>query len=193
MTAFIFVIFLNNNNNNNKQSAIFICTNQSFLKFFYLFSRSQLPARATRLLNRSRVQTSAIPHSPAAIGSESPRSLDSFAARHKTANSSPRPSPHHHHYQQQQHLIHHHLAHHLLNSSPIGGGQTQSNSSLTSSEDNLIMLDKSMRNTMIQDVHQLKKDLLHLRSVLFDVRNFCFLVLWFDLISYVGLFVFLSF
>lgn len=141
---------------------------------FFLFRRSQLPARATRLLNRSRVQ-------PSTIHSDSPRSLDSFAvARQKTSSgSSPRPSPHHHPHH------HHHLAHHLLNASPIGGGPAaHSPASLTSSDDNLIMLDKSMRNTMIQDVHQLKKDLLRLRSVLFDVSEttrafLCFLVFMF--------------
>lgn len=41
--------------------------------------------------------------------------------------------------------------------------------SINSSDDNIFMLDKSLRNTMIQDVLSFKKQLIRLRSILQEV------------------------
>lgn len=161
------------------------------LLLFCLRHRSQLPARATRLLNRSRVQHgiasgigggSILSASAASQhGSESPRSLDSFSRRTTSARSR------HSHLQQQQqqnnakHLHHHHLhqqhqQHPLLltDSGSGGGGATTdaSRDSMHSSDDSgLFVLDKLARNTMLQDVQSFKKQLLQLRSVLQQVRG----------------------
>ncbi|XP_037045695.1 probable serine/threonine-protein kinase DDB_G0278845 isoform X4 [Bradysia coprophila] len=86
---------------------------------------SHLPARATRLLNRSRVQQSN-------AGSDSPRSLDSFHRR----TSSNRPSPQ---------------------------MTRDSNGSL---DDNISVQNESMRNVMLDDLLDFKKQLIRLRNVL---------------------------
>lgn len=119
---------------------------QSFNKYsnnhsiFLHFHRPQLPARATRLLNRSRLQQppqhTSIANSRS--GSDSPRSLDSFQRK-----MSPRPS---------------------CNLGTTGGRDSNS-----SPDDNTYMLDKSLRNTMIQDVLCFKKQLIRLRSLLQEV------------------------
>lgn len=107
---------------------------------FLHFRRPQLPARATRLLNRSRLQQppqhTSITNSRS--GSDSPRSLDSFQRK-----MSPRPS--------------------------CNLGTTVGRDSNSSPDDNTYMLDKSLRNTMIQDVLCLKKQLIRLRSFLQEV------------------------
>lgn len=98
--------------------------------------RSHLPARATRLLNRSRLQ-----HSNA--GSDSPRSLDSFHRR----TPSNRPSPQ---------------------------LTRDSNGSL---DDNISVLNESMRNVMLDDLLDFKKQLIRLRNVLQEVSSFVY-YLW---------------
>lgn len=108
---------------------------------FFVFFSSQLPARATRLLNRRLQNTSNSPLSQ----SDSPRSLDSINSRN-TCKSSLKE----HLKQKQQH----NLQSQLINSS---------------SED--LLLDKSLRNSMLQDVVTFKKQLVHLRRILQEVNN----------------------
>uniref|UniRef100_A0AAG5D8C4 Uncharacterized protein n=1 Tax=Anopheles atroparvus TaxID=41427 RepID=A0AAG5D8C4_ANOAO len=103
---------------------------------------SQLPARA-RLLTR-RLQNNATPTN----GSESPRSIDSlprrtFAGAYKTATLS--------------------QFHNLANNN---AGCTDSASTATNSAEDLTLLDKSLRNSMLQDVVHFKKQLVRLRRIL---------------------------
>ncbi|XP_050073399.1 serine-rich adhesin for platelets isoform X2 [Anopheles maculipalpis] len=103
-------------------------------------NRSQLPARA-RLLTR-RLQNNATPTN----GSESPRSIDSlprrtFAGTYKTATLS--------------------QFHNLANNNC-----TDSASTATNSAEDLTLLDKSLRNSMLQDVVHFKKQLVRLRRIL---------------------------
>lgn len=107
-------------------------------------SRSQLPARATRLLNRRLQNTSNSPLSQ--NGSESPRSLDSLHSRNTPSKTSLRE-----HLKQRQQL---NLHSQLLNSS---------------SED--LVVDKTLRNSMLQDVVCFKKQLVHLRRILQEVST----------------------
>ena len=118
-------------------------------KFLFFNFRSQLPARATRLLNR-RLQNNSTT-SPL-NGSESPRSLDSMHSR--TSSASARASLREHLKQRQQL----NLQSQLMNSS---------------SED--LLADKSFRNSMLQDVVTFKKQLVQLRRVLQEVSA-CFCV-----------------
>jgi hypothetical protein len=113
---------------------------------------SQLPARATRLLSRRLQNTTTSPqHSQ--NGSDSPRSMDSHQNRMTTP---PKASLREHLKQRQQ------LNLQLLNSS---------------SED--LVMDKTLRNSMLQDVSCFKKQLVQLRRILqesdtlnpFDVLN----------------------
>lgn len=121
-----------------------------FTYLFFSSSRSQLPARATRLLNR-RLQcgnnnnnnNSPLSHH----GSESPRSLDSVQSRTSSARASLRE-----HLKQRQQL---NLQSHLMNSS--------------SNED--LLADKSFRNSMLHDVASFKNQLVHLRRVLQEVSS----------------------
>ncbi|XP_058166812.1 nuclear pore complex protein DDB_G0274915 [Anopheles ziemanni] len=106
---------------------------------------SQLPARA-RLLTR-RLQNNATPTN----GSESPRSIDSlprrtFAGAYKTATLS--------------------QFHNLANNNNNGNGCTDSGSTATNSAEDLTLLDKSLRNSMLQDVVHFKKQLVRLRRIL---------------------------
>lgn len=124
-----------------------ICTNFRFLQFhlnsiellyfltqylniliFSFYFSSQLPARSTRLLNRSRLQPTNL------NGLESPRSIENL---------------------------------HLINC------KTQSqfgrDSANGSPDEQLFMLDKTLRNSMIQDVQYCKQQLLQLRSILQEV------------------------
>lgn len=110
---------------------------------FYFFHRSQLPARSTRLLNRSRLQQSVF--STKTNGSDSPRSINSL--------HSPKPAS---------------------RSSSQHGRDTAN----CSPDDHLFMLDKSLRNSMIQDVQYCKQQLLQLRSLLQEVSAFQVLLLW---------------
>ncbi|XP_055378984.1 probable serine/threonine-protein kinase DDB_G0282963 isoform X3 [Condylostylus longicornis] len=108
---------------------------------------SHLPARATRLLNRSRLQQQTQLGSTA--GSDSPKSNDSFNLNRKNTSSSRTSSLH------------------------------LSNREINSSSDDLLLYDKSFRNSMIQDVLYFKKQLLRLRRILqetdtlnpFEVNN----------------------
>lgn len=105
-----------------------------------------MPARATRLLHR-RLQSSNN-NSPLSHGSESPRSLDSAQSRaSSTARATLRE-----HLKQRQQL---NLQSHLMNSS---------------NED--LLADKSLRNSMLQDVVTFKKQLVQLRRILQEVSNF---------------------
>lgn len=125
-----------------------------------------MPARATRLLHR-RLQSSNN-NSPLSHGSESPRSLDSAQSRaSSTARATLRE-----HLKQRQQL---NLQSHLMNSS---------------NED--LLADKSLRNSMLQDVVTFKKQLVQLRRILQEVSNFfnlfkftfmCFFLIVFVLIT----------
>lgn len=117
----------------------------TFYHFFYFSSsRSQLPARATRLLNR-RLQNNN--NSPLSLnGSDSPRSLDSLHSRNTPSKTSLRE-----HLKQRQQL---NLQSQLINSS---------------SED--LVVDKTLRNSMLQDVVCFKKQLVHLRRILQEVSR----------------------
>lgn len=111
------------------------------------FCRSQLPARATRLLSR-RLQTTNTTSSPqpSQNGSESPRSMDSHQ---NTRISTPQKSSLREHLKHRQQLNLH-----LLNSS---------------SED--LVMDKTLRNSMLQDVSSFKKQLVQLRRILQEVSD----------------------
>ncbi|XP_053676827.1 mucin-4 [Anopheles nili] len=107
-------------------------------------NRSQLPARA-RLLTR-RLQNNATPTNN---GSESPRSIDSlprrtFSGAYKTATLS--------------------QFHNLANNN--NNNCTDSASTATNSAEDLTLLDKSLRNSMLQDVVHFKKQLVRLRRIL---------------------------
>lgn len=109
-----------------------------FIFFFNLFISSQLPARTTRLLNRSRLQHTNL------NGSESPRSIENLNQIYaKTASQFGRDS---------------------ANGSP---------------DEQLFMLDKTLRNSMIQDVQYCKQQLLQLRSILQEVSVICKFYLFF--------------
>lgn len=98
------------------------------LHSFHLYNSSQLPARSTRLLNRSRL------HHTNLNGSESPRSIENLnTINSKTTSQFGRDS---------------------ANGSP---------------DEQLFMLDKTLRNSMIQDVQYCKQQLLQLRSILQEV------------------------
>ncbi|GAB0092567.1 hypothetical protein DMENIID0001_075700 [Sergentomyia squamirostris] len=90
---------------------------------------SQLPARATRLLNRSRIQSNI----SSTAGSDSPRSLDGVPRRAQSLSKSNSP--------------------HLLRETNTGSPES-------------IYMDKSVRNTMIQDIVYFKKQLLRLKCLL---------------------------
>lgn len=123
--------------NKNTENAIYrltfeISISQNLIVYvlFFCYFRSQLPARATRLLNRSRFQQSQLSNT----GSDSPKSLDGLHRRTPTR--------------------------------PASQFGRESNSS---PDDNNLMLDKSMHNSMIQDVLYFKKQLIRLRSILQEV------------------------
>lgn len=120
----------------------------AFLNYhLILFNRSQLPLRATRLLNRRFQNNNNINTSPL-NGSESPRSLDSMHSRTSSARASLRE-----HLKQRQHLnLQSQLEHHS-----------------SSTED--LLVDKSFRNSMLQDVASFKKQLVQLRRILQEVSN----------------------
>ncbi|XP_065079098.1 probable serine/threonine-protein kinase DDB_G0282963 isoform X6 [Ochlerotatus camptorhynchus] len=107
---------------------------------------SLLPARATRLLTR-RLQNNATPTNCGTGGSDSPRSMDSLprrsalSASYKTATLN------------------------QFNNNNIFNN-TDSASTATNSAEDLTLLDKSLRNSMIQDVVHFKKQLVRLRRIL---------------------------
>lgn len=102
---------------------------------FVFVRRSQLPARSTRLLNRSRLQGGLLNGNY----SDSQQNIDSSRGK----KSSPSRS----------------------------STQFGRNSANHSPDDHLYMLDKSLRNSMIQDVLFCKQQLLALRSLLQEVSD----------------------
>lgn len=145
----------------------------------FLFS-AQLPARATRLLNRSRLQDQQL------TGNDSDNSLRSShsggasaAARKRSTANSRTSSGSTASLPRQRHLQQHHLGSGGgagAGGGGGGGGATASGTStqrcggeLHSSSDDLMLYDKSFRNAMIQDVLQFKKQLLRLRRILQEV------------------------
>nr|XP_036672358.1 uncharacterized protein LOC108013035 isoform X10 [Drosophila suzukii] len=143
---------------------------------------AQLPARATRLLNRSRLQDQQLTGNDSDNSLRSTRSGGASAAaaarKRSTANSrtssgSTASLPRQRHLQQQ------HLGLGLGGGAGGGGGASASGSSghrcggeLHSSSDDLMLYDKSFRNAMIQDVLQFKKQLLRLRRILQEEPDF---------------------
>ncbi|KAH8369781.1 hypothetical protein KR093_000957 [Drosophila rubida] len=135
---------------------------------------AKLPARATRLLNRSRLQDQ-----QQLTGNESDNSLRSThsgasarkrstaASRASTASSTSSLQRRQQLQQQQQQ--------HPQHRSQLATGSRRatgygSNAELHSSSDDLMLYDKSFRNAMIQDVLQFKKQLLRLRRILQEVE-----------------------
>lgn len=109
--------------------------------------RSHLPARATRLLNRSRLQQQQLSNGGGGVGSDSPKSNDSFATKRTISSRSSSINQHH------QHLQH---------------------SSRGDSSDDLMLYDKSFRNGMLQDILYFKKQVLKLRKILQEVGELLF-------------------
>ncbi|XP_031629004.1 uncharacterized protein LOC116344361 isoform X3 [Contarinia nasturtii] len=99
---------------------------------FQDISVSQLPARSTRLLNRSRLQ-----HNASLNGLESPRSIENLHSINKTVTTQ----------------------------------QFGRDSANGSPDEQLFMLDKTLRNSMIQDVQYCKQQLLQLRSILQETAS----------------------
>lgn len=139
----------------------------------YSFHSAKLPARATRLLNRSRLQDQQL------TGNDSDNSLRSThsgassrkrstaASRASTASSTSSLQR-----RQQQHQ--HQLGATSASSSRRAAGGLAGNAELHSSSDDLMLYDKSFRNAMIQDVLQFKKQLLRLRRILQEVGDSVF-------------------
>ncbi|XP_075164019.1 uncharacterized protein LOC142236666 isoform X3 [Haematobia irritans] len=145
---------------------------------------AHLPARATRLLNRSRMQQHCTLNND--NDSDSARSPLSTRRRHNTASSSRnstassttghcsnnRPSGSNTansslQRKYQQHNLH--LGHQPSTSSSASYHQHQRDTH--SSSDDLMLYDKSFRNAMIQDVLQFKKQLLRLRKILQETET----------------------
>ncbi|XP_044778922.1 serine-rich adhesin for platelets isoform X3 [Drosophila simulans] len=141
---------------------------------------AQLPARATRLLNRSRLQDQQLAGNDSDNSLRSSHSGGASAAARKRSTANSRTSsgstaslPRQRHLQQQ----------HLglgggAGGGGGGGGATASGTStqrcggeLHSSSDDLMLYDKSFRNAMIQDVLQFKKQLLRLRRILQETET----------------------
>lgn len=111
-----------------------------------------MPLRATRLLNRrfqnNNFNNNNNNNTSPLNGSESPRSLDSMHSRTSSARASLRE-----HLKQRQQL------------------NLQSQLEHSSTED--LLVDKSFRNSMLQDVASFKKQLVQLRRVLQEVSELC--------------------
>ncbi|ALC44227.1 CG42268, partial [Drosophila busckii] len=127
---------------------------------------AKLPARATRLLNRSRLQDQQqqqlngndsdnslrSTHSGASAGRK--RSTAASRASNASSTSSlPR----------RQQLSH--------SATAAGSARSVAHNELHSSSDDLMLYDKSFRNAMIQDVLQFKKQLLRLRRILQETET----------------------
>ncbi|KAL9701921.1 hypothetical protein quinque_005362 [Culex quinquefasciatus] len=114
-------------------------------------TRSQLPARATRLLTR-RLQNNATPTN---CGSDSPRSMDSLPRRTAALSAAYKTVT---------------LNQFNNNNNNINGSgfnsMTDSASTVSNSAEDLTLLDKSLRNSMLQDVVHFKKQLVRLRRIL---------------------------
>ncbi|XP_017040363.2 uncharacterized protein LOC108087486 isoform X12 [Drosophila ficusphila] len=146
---------------------------------------AQLPARATRLLNRSRLQD------PQLAGNDSDNSLRSnhsggasaaAAARKRSTANSRASSGSTASLPRQRHLQQQHLGlggSGAASAAGAGGGASASpgttshrcGGELHSSSDDLMLYDKSFRNAMIQDVLQFKKQLLRLRRILQETET----------------------
>uniref|UniRef100_A0A1Q3G1T7 Uncharacterized protein n=1 Tax=Culex tarsalis TaxID=7177 RepID=A0A1Q3G1T7_CULTA len=110
---------------------------------------SQLPARATRLLTR-RLQNNATPTNCG--GSDSPRSMDSLPRRTAALSAAYKT-----------------VTLNQFNNNMSGSGfssMTDSASTVSNSAEDLTLLDKSLRNSMLQDVVHFKKQLVRLRRIL---------------------------
>lgn len=105
---------------------------------------SQLPARATRLLTR-RLQNNATPTNCGTGGSDSPRSMDSLPRRTGLSTSSYKTA--------------------TLNQFNNNNNADAASTATNSAED-LTLLDKSLRNSMLQDVVHFKTQLVKLRRIL---------------------------
>ncbi|XP_034483030.1 homeobox protein 5 isoform X2 [Drosophila innubila] len=136
---------------------------------------AKLPARATRLLNRSRLQDQ---QQQQLTGNDSDNSLRSThsgasarkrstaASRASTASSTSSLQRRQLQQQQQQHP--------QLSATASGSRRATghgSHAELHSSSDDLMLYDKSFRNAMIQDVLQFKKQLLRLRRILQETET----------------------
>ncbi|XP_070072130.1 uncharacterized protein [Drosophila takahashii] len=149
------------------------------------YHSAQLPARATRLLNRSRLQDQQL------TGNDSDNSLRSShsggasaaaAARKRSTANSRTSSGSTASLPRQRHLQQQHLGLGLGGGAGGGGGGGAGASAsgatghrcggeLHSSSDDLMLYDKSFRNAMIQDVLQFKKQLLRLRRILQETET----------------------
>ncbi|XP_061402740.1 putative mediator of RNA polymerase II transcription subunit 24 [Musca vetustissima] len=146
---------------------------------------AHLPARATRLLNRSRMQQHCTLNND--NDSDSTRSPLSTRRHHNTATSSRNSTASSvtNNYNntgnnssgnntansslQRRHQQHHHQNHQPTSSSSAAYHQHQRDTH--SSSDDLMLYDKSFRNAMIQDVLQFKKQLLRLRKILQETET----------------------
>lgn len=137
---------------------------------FFSSCSAKLPARANRLLNRSRLQDQQ-QQQQLQTGNDSDNSLRSThsgnsAGRKRSSTAASNASStsslqrRQQHQQQQQ-----------LSASASGSRRGAGNAELHSSSDDLMLYDKSFRNAMIQDVLQFKKQLLRLRRILQEVRH----------------------
>ncbi|XP_026847946.1 homeobox protein prospero [Drosophila persimilis] len=139
---------------------------------------AQLPARATRLLNRSRLQDQQLTghdsdnslrstHSGgAAAAVQRKRSTaNSRASTASSTSSLPRQRQPQRQQQQQQQQPGGTASGGLRRVRGLGSGE------LHSSSDDLMLYDKSFRNAMIQDVLQFKKQLLRLRRILQETET----------------------
>ncbi|XP_062710499.1 serine-rich adhesin for platelets isoform X5 [Aedes albopictus] len=108
---------------------------------------SQLPARATRLLTR-RLQNNATPTNCGTGGSDSPRSMDSHSLPRRTGLSASYKTA---------------TLNQFNNNNSIADATV---STATSSAEDLTLLDKSLRISMLQDVVHFKKQLVRLRRIL---------------------------
>lgn len=154
---------------------------------FCIYS-AHLPARATRLLNRSRMQQHCTLNNDDSDSTKSPltvrRRTNTASSRTSTAsstntnnnnnnkdsnnsNNNSASSSLHRKVQNQYHYHHHH--HHQT---PVSFHQRDTHSS----SDDLMLYDKSFRNAMIQDVLQFKKQLLRLRKILQEVSVISFVI-----------------
>ncbi|XP_038114955.1 uncharacterized protein LOC6031081 isoform X8 [Culex quinquefasciatus] len=114
---------------------------------------SQLPARATRLLTR-RLQNNATPTN---CGSDSPRSMDSLPRRTAALSAAYKT------------VTLNQFNNNNNNNNINGSGfnsMTDSASTVSNSAEDLTLLDKSLRNSMLQDVVHFKKQLVRLRRIL---------------------------
>ncbi|XP_043068513.1 uncharacterized protein [Drosophila bipectinata] len=133
------------------------------------YHSAQLPARATRLLNRSRLQDPQLggndsdnslrsSHSGGASAAAAARKRSTANSRASTASTASLPR------QRPLHLG--------AGAGGAGGSAGQRCSGeLHSSSDDLMLYDKSFRNAMIQDVLQFKKQLLRLRHILQETET----------------------